>query len=53
VTQDTDKPHFIFDTATHTLYFDSDVTAPGYTVVAEVQDGATVTASDIQISNSA
>lgn len=46
-----DNPHFIFDPASHTLYYDSDVNLPGYTVIAELQDGAAVGAADIEISN--
>ncbi len=52
ITEDTDQPHFIFDIVSKTLYFDGNVTTPGYTVIAEVQ-GDAVSASDIQISNSA
>ena len=52
VSGDADNPHFIFDPTSGTLYYDADVAAPGYTVMAQVQPGANVTAADIQVTDS-
>ena len=40
------------DPTSGTLYYDADVTQPGYTVMAQVQPGANVTAADIQVTDS-
>jgi len=43
----TSGAHFVFDSGSHTLYHDDDSGQEGYTVVATVQSGASVVASDI------
>jgi len=40
---------FIFDTATNNLYYDSNGATAGYTLVATIQSGGTVTAADVNI----
>ncbi|MGD9536251.1 MAG: FecR domain-containing protein [Alphaproteobacteria bacterium] len=52
VTGEPDSPHFIFDPTSGTLYYDADVATPGYTVMAQVQPGDSVTAADIQVTDS-
>ncbi len=42
---------FVFDPTTSTLYYDDDVNSAGYTVIAQLQTGAAVTASNIEISD--
>ena len=43
----TSGAHFVFDSGSRTLYHDDDSGQEGYTVVATVQSGASVVASDI------
>jgi len=43
----TSGAHFVFDSGSRTLYHDDDPSQDGYTVVATVQSGASVSASDI------
>ena len=45
----TSGAHFVFDSGSRTLYHDDDPSQDGYTVVATVQSGASVSASDIQL----
>jgi Ca2+-binding RTX toxin-like protein len=40
---------WVFSTADRTFYYDSNGTDAGYTVIATVQDGATVAAGDVRI----
>ncbi len=46
---DAGNASFVFSTADQTLYFDPDGTSAGYSVIASVQTGASVAASDIEI----
>ena len=43
--------HFIFDSVSQTLYFDTDSATDGYQTVASVQSGGSVAAGDIEIIN--
>ncbi len=40
---------FVFSTADDTLYFDDDGTGPGYIVIATLDNGATLAATDIAL----
>ncbi len=41
--------YIVFDTKSRTLYHDSDQASDGYTVIATVQSGATITNTDIEL----